>query len=146
MSRLGLPIALALLAAFALAIAASTAADVRSRSASPDTLTRRYFTALEAGNVEGALETLPPEARPHWSEFLENIAGNQFRVNGIAVRWPSLLDRAAGASPTPIDVTVFVAVTQLVDDDRWEAAPRVPIVTRDGKSYLAWPPLAPEPD
>jgi hypothetical protein len=143
--RRGTFAAVLLLAMLAGVILVGMAADVRGRATSPDTLARSYFTALEQGDVDGALATLPPDSRARWTSFVENIAGNEFRVSGIATRWPSLLERAAGAPSGPRDVTVFVAITP-VDDERWEATPRVPITTVAGKPYLAWPPLAPEPD
>jgi hypothetical protein len=143
--RTGPPIAGLLLVVLAVVIVVGMAADVRGRASSPDVLARSYFTALEQGDVDAALATLPSESRDRWTPFVENLAGNQFRVSGIATRWPSLLERMTGARPGPLDVTVFVAITT-AEDEHWEATPRVPITQINGQPYLTWPPLAPEPE
>ncbi len=105
---------------------------------------RRYFTALEGGDVPGALSTLAPPVSDRDVAFVENGLGNRYRITGIAVRQPSLLARFVGAPAAPTEVTVFLDITQAVDDVRWQAGPRVMVREIDGRWYLARPPLAPE--
>jgi hypothetical protein len=104
---------------------------------------RRYFAALENGDVEAALDEITPTARPRSSEFVANGLFNSYRITGLAVREPSLLARALGQEAIPRDVTVFLDITQWTDDVMWQAAPRVPLVRVDGRWYLQHAPLGP---
>jgi len=141
--RLGLSISLSLLIVSVIVVAASAIEDLRGRSMSPEATVRRYFSALEAADVDTALEQIAPAARDAQTRFIENGAGNKYRVVGIAVRTPSLLDRFRGAPSTPEDITVFVSVTEVVSGDEWQATPRVPLVQENDRWYLARAPLAP---
>jgi hypothetical protein len=118
--------------------------DLRSRPTSVETVVRRYFTSLEAGDVEAALAALAPPVRERDIAFVENLVGNRYQIAGIAVREPSLLARLGGQPAGPTDVTVFLEVTQATDDTRWKAGPRVPVREINGRWYLGRPPLAPE--
>jgi hypothetical protein len=118
--------------------------DLRSRPTSVETVVRRYFASLEAGDVEAALAALAPPVQERDIAFVENLVGNRYRIAGVAVREPSLLGRFGGQPAGSTDVTVFLEVTQAIDDTRWQAGPRVPVREIDGRWYLGRPPLAPE--
>ena len=124
-------------------IVAGAILDVAGRTQSPETVARRYFTALEASDVAGALAELAPSDRGRWVPFVENGVANEYRVLGVAIRHPSLISRFLGAAGEPTDLTVFLDITQAVDGVRWQATPRVPLVFREGRWFLAHPPLAP---
>ncbi len=119
------------------------ALDLRSRPASVEGVVRRYFAALEAGDVDGALAELAPPITDLDVAFVENVVGNRYHVVGVAVREPSLLARLGGAAPGPAEVTVFLDITQAADETRWQAGPRVGVREIDGRWFLARPPLAP---
>jgi hypothetical protein len=142
-SRLGLPLALLLLVIGAVIVAGSAVFDLRTRATSPEATVRRYFDALQAGDVDAALNELSPATRSKDSAFVEAIAGNEYRVVGIAVRSTSLFDQVRGTAPGPREVTVFLDVTETFSGDRWQATPRVPLVQDSGRWYLARAPLAP---
>lgn len=144
MTRLGLPSAWALLAVAALLLTINGAADLLGRAASPEATVRRYFAALEADDVDAALDAIDPTVRPAWTPFVENGVRNEYRIVGIAVRHPSVLAQLRGDPAGPRELTVFLDITQAVDGARWQAGPRVPIVLIAGRWYLGRPPLAPE--
>lgn len=144
MRRLGLPVAAALLGLSAAIVLVGAAVDINSRATSPETLARAYFAALEAADVDGALQAIAPATRERWIPFVENSVGNEYRVTGIAVQYPSILSRLAGQTAGPRDVTIFLDITQAVDGARWQATPRVALVQDGDRWYLDRPPLAPE--
>jgi hypothetical protein len=133
---------LALLALLAGIVGVAAVADLRGRAASPEAVARGYFQALEAGDVAGALDRVDPSRREQWREFVENGVLNEYRIAGIAVRQPSLLARVQGEPSAPSDVTVFLDITQWTSGVRWQASPRTALVEREGRWYLARPPLA----
>jgi hypothetical protein len=135
---------LLLLAIVLVVLGVGAVADVLSRSAGVEGTVRRYFSALEVGDVDGALSTLATPVRERDVAFVENGVGNRYRVVGVAVRQPSLLARFAGLAPGPNQVTVFLDVTQQMDDARWQAGPTVGVREQDGRWVLERPPLAPE--
>ena len=118
--------------------------DVTGRATGPEAVIRRYFAALEEGDVDGALEAIAPGARQASTPFVENGVANQYRIVGIAVRHPSLLARMAGEPAGPREATVFLDITQAVDGVRWQASPAVPLAEDAGRWYLARPPLSEE--
>lgn len=140
--RLGLPPAWWLLALVALVVGVGAAVDLTGRPSGPEPVIRRYFAALERGDVDAALETIMPSAREASTAFVENGIANEYRIVGIAVRHPSLLARMAGEAPGPRDATVFLDITQAVDGMRWQASPRVALVEVVGRWYLGQPPLS----
>ena len=141
-ARLGLPVSLGMLLVAILVIAVSAAEDVRGRSTGPEAVVRRYFAALQQSDVDAALDQIAPAARALDAGFVENGAGNEYRVVGTAVRTPSIIDRLQGAPSSPQDVTIFLDVTEAVSGDQWQATPRVPLVEQGGRWYLARAPLA----
>jgi len=140
--RVGLFLAVALLIACGAIAVVAAGLELRTRASSPEEVVRAYFAALEAGDLDAALRAIEPSGRPSASGFVANLLGNEFRIEGIAVRQPSLLDQLSGQPPGPTDVTVFLAITETSNGSRWEAAPRVSLVQEEGRWYLGRPPLA----
>lgn len=124
-------------------IAVGVVLDVRTRPVSVETVVRRYFAALEAGDVDAALSALAPPVSARDATFVANAVGNRYHVRGIAVRHPSLVARLRGEPAGPRDVTVFLEITQAIEEVQWQAGPTVPVVEIDGRWYLGRPPLAP---
>ena len=123
-------------------IGASAWSDLRGRAINPEATVRTYFAALERGDADAALATLPETSREQWRPFVENSLHNEYRIDGIAVRTTSLVNRLSGAPGGAQDVTVFLEITQFVDGVRWHAGPRVPLVQAGGRWLLAYPPLS----
>lgn len=123
-------------------VVGGAASDVQARNASPEATVRAYFAALEQGDVDGALSTLPQSIRGTWTPFVENGLHNEYRIVGVAVRSTSLMDQFRGMPAGPQDVTIFLDITQNVDGVRWQAGPRVPLMLTEGRWLLAHPPLA----
>jgi hypothetical protein len=140
--RLGLTLGLTLLAAAAGIVVIAAAYDVWTRDASPEALVRGYFAALERGDLDAALQAIEPSARPTSSVFVANMLNNVYRIEGVAVRQASILERLRGEPGDPREVTIFLAITQSVDGVHWEAGPRVPLINQDRRWYLARPPFA----
>jgi hypothetical protein len=136
-------LSLALLVVLAGIVGIAAIADLHGRAASPETVVRGYFEALEAGDAAGALARIDPARREEWRDFVENGVLNEYRISGIAVRQPSLLARARVEPSAPREVTVFLDITAWASGARWEASPRTPLVQREGRWYLSRPPLAP---
>ena len=135
-------LALIMLATMVVLLAASAVVDLRDRRSGPEAVARAYFVALEAGDVDGALDAIEPAAREDATPFIENSVLNTYEVRGIAVRQPSVIERPQGQRGEPTDVTIFVDITQWTDGTQWQAGPDVPLVYEDGRWYLAKPPLA----
>jgi hypothetical protein len=133
---------LALLAAASAIVMLAAVQDARGRAESPEAVIRRYFVALEDGDLDGALQAIDPAARAGSAPFVANLLQNEYRVTGTAVRHSSVIDRLRGEPQGPRDATTFLVITQAVDGVRWEAVPRVPLVQRDRRWFLAGPPLA----
>jgi len=135
-------VTLLLLVVAALVVAGGVVGDARGRDASPENLVRAYFSALERGDLEAALAAIQPSARASSVSFVANALDNEYRVEGVAVRSPSLLERLRGETPDPQEATAFIEVTEAVSGARWQAAPKVALVAEGGRVYLAKPPLA----
>ncbi|HZT08756.1 MAG TPA: hypothetical protein VFC51_17160 [Chloroflexota bacterium] len=138
---LGLRVSFLLLALGIAILVGSAVVDVVSRATSPEATVRRYFSALQRGDIDGALECLAPDIRARERAFVVNGADNEYRVVGVAVHVPSVLDRLRGASARPSDVTIFLDIIPAVDGPEWQAAPRVPLVELNGRWYLGRAPL-----
>ena len=142
LARAGLVLALALLMLCGAIVVAAATLELRTRDTSPEAVVRGYFSALERGDLDAALLALDPSARASSASFVANMLNNEYRIEGIAVRQTSFLDRLRGEPARPPEATIFLAITQAVDGVRWEAGPRVALVQQDGRWYLARPPLA----
>jgi hypothetical protein len=114
--------------------------DAIERRSGPEPAIRAYFAGLEDLDADRSVEQIVPEARPRLTPFIENGAGNHYGIVGIAIGQPSILARVAGASNNSVAATVFLDITQ-ADGARWQAAPRVPLVRRDGRWFLEDAPL-----
>jgi hypothetical protein len=123
-------------------VVSGAARDYVTRSEGPDAVARRYFSALERGDVEGALREILPQDRPLADAFVRNNAGNRYRITGIAVEQAAVIERLSGAPPDARTITVFLNITQ-ADGARWQAGPRVALVQEGGRWYFGRPPLQP---
>jgi hypothetical protein len=132
----------AFLAVMGLVVAMGAGSDLVGRASSPETVVRRYLAALQTGDVDAALRAIAPNSREQWTPFVENGVGNEYRVVGVAVRQPSLLARIGGEPGAPTEATVFLDITQAVEDVRWQTVSRVPLVELGGRWYLNRPPLS----
>ena len=117
--------------------------DLVGRDDAPEGLALRYFSALEASDLRGALDQIVPEARAGAEPFVRNALGNRYLVTGVAAEYASFAEMLGGASRDARSLTVFVDITQ-ADGTRWQAGPRVALDRRGGQWYLARPPLMPE--
>lgn len=105
----------------------------------------RYARAMEAQDLQAAVAEIAPADRPGWTAWVESQLGNIYEVKSVAVREPSGLDRIlAGASGTPIEVTVAMDVNRGYPDFFFQPTTRVGVVEADGRWYLAEPLLARE--
>ncbi|MPZ15881.1 MAG: hypothetical protein GEU73_15905 [Chloroflexi bacterium] len=143
---LGVYVACLVLGAGAAVILVAAAADLAERGSGTETLAQHYFAALEAKDLQAALDAIDPEFRKQATPFVESNLGNTYRVTGVAVRHTSVVARLGGAPAGPVEVTVFLDITQRENGFQWQAGPRVPVVQRDGRLYLARPPLEPAED
>ena len=133
--------AFVLLGVTALVVAVGALQYLATRGSSPEFVVRQYFQALERGDVETALAQIEPRARAPAQRFVENNVRNRYAITGIAVQQPSLLARIRGQGNGAHSVTVFLDITQAVGGERWQAAPKVPLVEADGRWYLGAAPL-----
>jgi hypothetical protein len=134
-------VALALLAATAGAVIAGTVLDRQQREVAA--VVRHHFTALEQGNLPAALEDLSEAQRDHWRDFLQTLLLNDFAVQDVSVRSPSLLDRwLRGEGLQARSATVFVHINPGTPE-AWRATELVPLERRGDRWYLLEPPLKP---
>lgn len=141
MQRLGFIGALSLLIMTGALVLASAVREVVARQTGPEAVVARYFAALEASDLDGALAEIAPEGRAEAAPFVENNLGNAYQITGIAAEYASVTEQLAGGSGAARTVTVFLDVTQK-DGARWQAGPRVPLVHSGGRVYLAQAPLS----
>lgn len=141
-ARFGLIVSLVLLAMAVGVVVIGAAVDGRGRDVGPEAVVRGYFAALERGELDAALLAIEPSARASSTAFVANMLNNEYGIQGIAVGHSSILGRLSGEPAGPREVTIFLTITQVADGFRWVAAPRVPLVERDQRWYLARPPLA----
>ena len=141
-NELGATVALTLLGGATLLIGAVAVSDAAGRRDVPEEMIRTYFYGLESLDADLSVEQILPEERGRLTPFVENSVGNHYDIVGIAVEWPSLIERAGGAQPEARTATVFLDITQ-ADGVRWQAGPRVIVIRRDGRWYLGDAPLRP---
>jgi len=141
-ARAGLVLAVVLLILCGAIVVVAAGQDLRARDSSVEAVARGYFAALQRGDLDAALLAIQPPARASSVAFVANLLGNEYRVQGVAVHEPALLDRLRGVPAGPQDVTVFIDVTEAASGARWQAGPKVPVVEEGGRLYLARPPLS----
>src|SRR5687768_14927303 len=74
--RFGLILSFALLTVAGAMVILSAAQDLQARDAAPEAVVRRYFAALEAGDLDGALQANAPAGRAGSTDFVANLLGN----------------------------------------------------------------------
>jgi hypothetical protein len=131
----------------ALVVLAGAVVDVRGRPASPEAPLRTYLAAVADEDLGAALAEIAPGARAEAAPFVAEQLGNEYRVLGIGVRQPSLLDRLGrrGSSHDEALITVQLDVT-LLTGETWRTTTHVPVVRDPDGWYLARAPLQPAPD
>jgi hypothetical protein len=127
---------------------ASLAVQVADRGpAQVDASVRRYATAVSTSNLDAALAEIAPPERARWRDWIAGQLGNVYEVRGVAVRAPSLVDRALRhADGAPSEVSVALDVNRGYPDEFYQPTTRLPVEQVDGRWYLAEPLLAPEAD
>ena len=131
-----------LAAAIALAVAGVQAFG--RDEAAVEASVRRYAAATSSSQLEAALAEITPDQRDTWREWVRGQLGNVYDVRGVAVRSPSVLERAlSGRLSGPYEVTVVLDVNRGYPDEFYQPTPRVPVDHADGKPYLRRPLLAP---
>jgi len=138
-----LAVALAMLA-LALAVAIGGPALERQVGERPEAAVLAYLEAVERGDGESALATLTPEQRERQRDFVLEQLGNRYRVLGVAVWAPALLNRLVGGHPfSASTVTLFLEVTQGDSGERWQTTVDVAVVRQGGRWLLERAPLRP---
>jgi hypothetical protein len=125
------------------AVAAGALADWRGRAASPEAPLRTYLAAVTSEDLNAALAEILPDDRADALPFVSDQLGNGYRVLGLGVRQPSLLDRLLGrATADNALITVQLDITQY-DGETWRTTTSVPVVRTPDGWYLTRPPLQP---
>lgn len=133
-SRRGL--ALLLLACAALLAFVGPALEGRQRG--PEAAALAYLRAVEAGDLDGALEQIAPDRRAALRERVALQIRNRYGVLTLVQGQPSLLDRWSGRAGDQAWVTVLADVTA-VSGERWRSTSTAPLEQRDGRWYLTRP-------
>jgi hypothetical protein len=128
----------------AAAVGAGTVTDSRGRSSGPEAPLRTYLAAVTAEDLDAALLEVAPAARASAAPFVAEQLGNQYRVLGLGVRQPSILDRLVGGGPAADTALVTVQLRiVLTTGEQWGTTAHVPLTREDTGWYLARPPLQP---
>jgi hypothetical protein len=129
----------------AIVVLVGTLLDVRGRASGPEAPLRTYLAAVTDEDLHAALLEIAPSARARAAPFVAEQLGNAYRIRGIGVRQPSLLDRLLGraGSPDHVLITVQLDIT-LLSGEQWRATTHVPVVREPDGWYLAHAPLQPD--
>ena len=125
-----------LLAIAALVAVAGPLWEARGRG--PEATVRAYLTAVERGDLDGALAQLAPDAREAARERVAQQLGNRYRVGSLVLGAPSVADRLLGRPRPPTWAVVAAEVTPAVGE-RWTSSSTAALVEQDGRWYLARP-------
>jgi hypothetical protein len=115
---------------------------MEGRERSAERAVRGYLEAIQAGDVNAALEMLEPSVRPEWRIFVEHQAGDQFRVVGLSVQRAALLSGLPHWG-IPRSVTLTAAIAGK-GGEHWQATARVPGRPDGDRWYAERPPFAPD--
>src|SRR5262245_37137390 len=80
----------------AMLVAIGGLSDLRTRASAPDAPLRTYLRAVSDEDLQAALLEIEPTARRAALPFVSEQLGNGYRILGVGVRQPSLLDRLRG--------------------------------------------------
>jgi len=104
---------------------------------------RRYAAGLSSSNLDAALAEIAPSHREMWRDWISGQLGNVYDVRGVAVRSPSLLQRARGVEAGgAYEVSIVLDVNREYPTFYFQPTPRVPVEQVDARWYLSQPPLA----
>src|SRR5262249_9151596 len=127
----------------AMLVAIGGLSDLRSRSSAPDAPLLTYLRAVSDEDLEAALLEIEPSARPTALPFVAEQLGNGYRIPGVGVRQPSLLDRLRGIGDPDHALLTVQLDTTLITGETWRATTHVPAVRTADGWYLARAPLQP---
>jgi len=111
---------------------------VETRQRAPEGIARAYLSAVESGDLEGALATIDPDQREAQRERIAWQVRNRYAIVTLVLGRPSTVDTLSGHASPAAWVTVLADVTG-VAGDRWRSTSTAPLVQRDGVWYLARP-------
>ena len=127
------------------AVAVGAVADWHGRASGPEAPLRTYLAAVTDEDLEAALGEILPAARSEAAPFIAEQLGNGYRVLGLGVQRPSVLDRLLGrGDPDRALITVQLDIS-LFSGETWRTTTTVSVVRTDDGWYLARPPLQPLP-
>jgi hypothetical protein len=128
-------------------VGAGAVTDWRGRSSGPEAPLRTYLAAVTAEDLDAALLEIAPDARASAAPFVAEQLGNEYRVLGLGVRRPSILDRLVGGGPAADTALATVQLRiVLTTGEQWSTTAHVPLTLEDTGWYLARPPLQPTSD
>ncbi len=149
MMRFATPWRVAVIALWTLAaaiVASSGLRDFAARASAPEAPLRTYLAAVMGEDLDAALLEIAPAARAKAAPFVAEQLGNGYRVLGIGVRQPSLLDRLFGRARSPDAALITVQLdVMLHTGETWRTTTHVRVVREPDGWYLARPPLQPDP-
>lgn len=99
-----------------------------------------YLSDVSKGDVEAALARVVPAERGAWRIFVQHQAGDQFIVQSLAVRRPSMIESPGWRGAKSVTV---VAEIRGKGGEQWRDTALVEGITGDGKWLLKTPPFAP---
>jgi hypothetical protein len=111
---------------------------IETRQRAPEGIARAYLRAVEAGDVDGAVDTLDPALRMQLRERVALQARNRYAIVTVVLGQPSVFDRLTGGDLPPAWVIVTAEVTTAAGE-RWQSASTAPLIQRDGVWYLSGP-------
>jgi hypothetical protein len=125
-------------------VGAGAVADWRGRASGPEAPLRTYLAAVTAEDLDAALLEIAPAARSGAAPFVAEQLGNEYRVLGLGVRQPSILNRLVGGGPARDTALATVQLRiVLTTGEEWSTTTHVPLTREDTGWYLARPPLQP---
>ena len=132
--RASIPLALLVVAAILAAIGPLW----ETRQRGPEGAARASLLAVERSDLEGALQSLAPDARAGAREDVARQLGNRYRIETLVLGRPSLLDRLLARPEPPAWATLSAEVTT-GSGERWKSTSTAELVEAGGVWYLTRP-------
>jgi hypothetical protein len=133
--------ALALLLTAAVVVLVGAWIDRGARASGAESPMVAYASAVERGDLDGALQQLMPELRDRSRSFVAWQMGNRYSILESAVRTASLQDSLLGRADGKRAVVVVVMDVDGKGNPRWRATEDLPVQMVEGRWYLAKTPL-----
>ena len=110
----------------------------------PEAPLRTYLAAVTAEDLHAALLEIAPAERASAAPFVAEQLGNEYRVLGVGVRQPSIVDRLVGGGPAADTALITVQLhIVLTTGEQWSTTAHVPLTRDDTGWYLDRAPLQP---